>query len=73
MEAELEAGKGCILVRGELGAAEVGGRGAPVPPRLEHQREPQVRVRRAGEPRRHVKSHLQRFRCPEAILYQCPP
>lgn len=61
MEAELEAREGGVLVRREARAPEVHGGDGPVPARLEHQRQPQVRVRRAREPRRHVQSHLQRL------------
>lgn len=66
VEAELEAREGGVLVRREARAAEVHGGDGPVSPRLEHQRQTQVRVRCTGETRRHVQSHLQRL-CRPAI------
>lgn len=66
VEAELEPGEGGILVWCETGAPEVDGGDGPVAARLEHERQPQVRVCRAGEPRRHVQCHLQRL-CSPAI------
>lgn len=64
VEAELQAREGRVLGGRQPRAPEVHRRGAPVPPRLEHQREPQVRVRGAREPGRHVQRHLQRLRRP---------
>lgn len=64
VEAELEAREGGVLVRRQARAAEVRRRRRPVPPRLEHQRQPQVRVRGPRETRGHVQRHLQRLRRP---------
>lgn len=66
VEAELEAREGGVLMRRQARAPEVHGGDRPVAARLEHQCQPQVGVRRAGEPGRHVQCHLQRL-CRPAI------